>query len=78
MFSVEATSSRFEDVDHTNHEIEEDSSGGSDITRIISRDRVSRTLSLEGRIDAMSAPSGLGRDCADAEFEGSVSGDHRM
>lgn len=66
MLSDEPTSIRFEDSDHKNHEIEATSSEGRDITRVISRDRVVRMLSLEGRTVAMFAPSGLGRDWADA------------
>ena len=37
-------------------------SGGRDITRNISRERVSRILSLDGWIVAIKAPFGLGRD----------------
>lgn len=62
MLSVEATRIRFEDSDHKNHEIDVASSGGRDITRIISRERVARMLSLEGRIVAIYSPFGLGRD----------------
>jgi hypothetical protein len=57
---------RFEDSDHKNQEIEAANSGGRGITRVISRDRVARMLSLQGRIVAMCAPSGLGRDWAEA------------
>jgi len=63
----EPRSMRVDDSDHTNQDIEDASSGGSVITRVISRDRVARMLSFEGRIVAMYAPSGLGRDCVDAE-----------
>jgi hypothetical protein len=33
---------------------------------MISRERVSRMLNVEGKIVAIYAPSGLGRDCFDA------------
>jgi hypothetical protein len=66
ILSEDPTSIRFEDSDHKNHETEAASSGGRDITRVISRDRVVRMLSLEGRTVAMYAPSGLGRDWDDA------------
>ena len=66
MFSADATSSRFEDFDHRNHDIEEASSGGRFITCVISRDRVSRMLSFEGKRVAINAPFGLGRDWLDA------------
>jgi len=39
------------------------SSDGSDITRMVSRERVSLIESFEGKIVAMYAPLGLGRDC---------------
>lgn len=60
--SAEARSIRVEDADHRNHEIDDASSGGRDITRVTSKERVARILSLEGRIVAMCVPSGLGRD----------------
>jgi hypothetical protein len=44
------------------------SSGGREITRANSRERVARMLSFDGRIVAMYAPLGLGRDWLDAEF----------
>src|SRR5450756_1055895 len=69
MLSEEPTSIRFEDSDHKNQEIEDTSSGGREITRVISRDRVARMLSLEGRTVAMYAPSGLGRDWVDARCQ---------
>lgn len=62
MFSADAKSIFSEFVDHENHSIEVASSGGRDITRVISRERVARMLSLEGRTVAMYAPSGLGED----------------
>jgi hypothetical protein len=62
ILSKAPTSIRFEDSDHKNQEIEDASSGGRDITRVISRDRVARMLSLEGRMVAINAPSGLGSD----------------
>jgi hypothetical protein len=62
ILSKEPTSIRFEDSDHKNQEVEDASSGGRDITRVISRDRVARMLSLEGRMVAINAPSGLGSD----------------
>jgi hypothetical protein len=66
ILSEDPTSIRFDDSDHKNQEIEAASSDGRDITRVISRERVVRMLSLEGRIVAMYAPSGLGRDWLDA------------
>ena len=71
--SAEARSSRFDDGDQRNQAIEEDNSGGRETTRLISRERVSRMLSLDGRIVATYAPSGLGRDCEDAKFSSRVS-----
>ncbi len=62
ILSEEPTRIRVDDSDQKNQEIEAASSGGRDITRVISRDRVARMLSLEGRTVAMYAPSGLGRD----------------
>ncbi len=69
ILSDELISIRLEDSDHKNQETEAASSGGSDITRVISRDRVARMLSLEGRRVAMWAPSGLGRDWVDARYQ---------
>jgi hypothetical protein len=66
MISCDPTSTRFDDADHRNQEIEATSSEGRDITRMISRERVSRMLRVEGKIIAMYAPSGLGSDCLDA------------
>jgi hypothetical protein len=66
MLSCDPTSTRFDDADHKNQEIEATSSEGRDITRMISRERVSRMLRVEGKIIAMYAPSGLGSDCLDA------------
>lgn len=68
MLSVEATRRRFEDSDHRNQCTDAATSGGRDITRAISRDRVSRMLILEGRMVAMYAPFGLGRDRLEARF----------
>jgi len=73
ILSEDPTSIRLDDSDHKNHETEAASSGGRDITREISRDRVARMLSLEGRTVAMYAPSGLGRDWEDAKYQKSVS-----
>jgi hypothetical protein len=61
-----ASSSLLEEFDHKNQFIDAASSEGSDITRVVSSDRVSRMLSLEGKIVAIYAPSGLGRDCTEA------------
>lgn len=63
---MDATKTRVDDWDHMNHEMEEAISGGSVTTRAISSERVVRMVSLEGRIVAMNAPSGLGRHCVDA------------
>jgi hypothetical protein len=57
---------RCEFADHRNHNIDVANSGGSKMTRVVSRDRVVLILSFEGRIVAMYAPSGLGRDWEDA------------
>ena len=73
MLSWDPTSTRFDDADHRNQEIEAANSGGRAITRTISRERVSRMLNVEGKIVAMYAPSGLGSDCLDAECQSSVS-----
>lgn len=59
--SDEPTSIRVEEGDQRNQEIESASSDGREITRNISRERVDRMLSFEGRIVATHAPSGLGR-----------------
>src|SRR5882724_5339951 len=69
ILSAEPTTIRFDDSDHKNQEMEDASSGGRDITRVISRDRVVRMLSLEGRTVAMYAPSGLGSDWEDATYQ---------
>jgi hypothetical protein len=69
ILSEDPTSIRLEDSDHKNQETEAASSGGRDITRIISRDRVARMLSLEGRTVAMYTPSGLGKDWVDARYQ---------
>ena len=42
------------------------SSEGSEITRAVSRERVERIVSFDGRIVAMYAPLGLGIDCFEA------------
>lgn len=62
MLSVEAIKTRFDDSDHRNQCTDAATSGGSDMTREISKVRVFRILSLDGRIVAMEAPFGLGRD----------------
>ena len=68
MLSVEASRIRLDVSDHRNQCTDAATSGGREITRVISKDRVSRILSLEGRIVAINAPSGLGRDCIEARF----------
>ncbi len=73
MISTEATSTRLDDSDHKNHDMEAARSGGRDITRRISSERVSRMLNCEGRIVAMYAPLGLGMDWVDAKLHSSVS-----
>ena len=62
MLSVDATRIRFDDFDHENHDTAAASSGGREIRRIISRERVARIVSFEERIAAIYAPLGLGRD----------------
>lgn len=47
----------------------EGKSAGSAITRRSSRERVARMTSFEGKMVAMCAPSGLGRECAEAMDE---------
>ena len=76
--SAEAKSIRAEDADHKNHRMDDASSAGSDITRVTSRERVARILSFEGRIVAMYAPSGLGRDWVDATFRIMISNDRKQ
>jgi hypothetical protein len=66
MLSVEARRMRFEDSDHRNQWTAAATSGGRDITRFTSSERVSRMLSLAGRRVAISAPFGLGRDWVEA------------
>lgn len=44
----------------------EGNSAGSAITRRISRERVARRISFEGRTVAICVPSGLGKECAEA------------
>ena len=51
--AAEAMSIFCDDADHRNHLTEAANSGGRDITRMISRDRVSLMLSLEGKMVAM-------------------------
>jgi len=63
---ADARSILLEEADHKNQFTDAASSGGSDTTRVVSRERVSRILSLEGKMVAMNAPFGLGRDCPDA------------
>lgn len=72
ILSDDPRSIRFDDSDHRNQEIDAASSGGRDITRMISRDRVARMLSFEGRMVAMYAPLGLGRDWVDAGHQDSL------
>jgi hypothetical protein len=68
MLSVEASRMRLDDSDHRNQCTDAATSGGREITRVTSKDRVSRMLSLEGRIVAINAPLGLGRDWVEARF----------
>lgn len=63
---ADAIRSLVDDADHRNQFTDAASSAGRDITRVVSRERVSRMLSLEGKTVAICAPSGLGMDCADA------------
>jgi hypothetical protein len=49
-----------------NHWILDVKSVGRVITREISRDRITRRVSLPGRRVAMYAPSGLGNECVEA------------
>lgn len=70
-FSAEPTSIRHDDGDQRNQEAT--SSGGRVTTRVISRERVSRMLSFEGKRVAMNAPSGLGRDWEDARSHAAIS-----
>lgn len=63
MTSAEAISMRLEEGDHRNDVTDAAvSSDGSDMARVISRERVSRILSFDGRIVAIYSPLGLGRD----------------
>lgn len=50
---ADANNILLEDADHRNQLIDAASSDGSDMTRAISRERVSRMLSLEGKTVAM-------------------------
>lgn len=63
---VEATRIRSDEGDHRNQFIEAESSEGREMTREMSRERVSLMLSLEGKMVAMFAPFGLGREWVDA------------
>lgn len=72
MFSEDAKRSRFEDFDHRNQDIEETSSEGRGITRVTSRDRVSRMLIFAGKRVAINAPFGLGADWLEARICWSV------
>lgn len=63
---MEETSIRLDDGDHKNQCMDAEKSTGKLITRIISRERVARMMSFEGRTVAIYAPSGLGNECADA------------
>lgn len=60
--SVDPISMRSDDLDHKNQWIDTASSGGRDITRDISKLRVSLMVSFEGMMVAMQEPSGLGSD----------------
>jgi len=51
--AADAISIRLDDADHRNQFIEAASSGGREITRVISSDHVSLMLSLEGKMVAM-------------------------
>lgn len=73
MLSVDASKIRVDEADHRNQEMEHKSSGGRVTTRKVSRERVSRMLSLEESIVAMYAPSGLGIDWVDAGNQKHVS-----
>jgi glutamine cyclotransferase len=57
-----------DDGDQMNQIIDAEKVSGSAVARLISRERVVRIMSLEGRMVAMDAPSGLGRECSDAKF----------
>ena len=73
MLCVEATRMRFDVSDHKNQCTEAATSGGRDITRATSNERVSRMLRLEGKMVAIYPPLGLGRDCDDAIIKNLVS-----
>jgi hypothetical protein len=68
MCSWELRRRRWEEGDQRKLVIWAVSSGGRGMTRVVSRERVVRRVSLEGRRVAMNAPSGLGRDCVDAGY----------
>jgi hypothetical protein len=68
MCSWELMRSRWEEGDQRKLVICAVSSAGRGMTRVVSRERVVRRVSLEGRRVAMNAPSGLGRDCVDADI----------
>ena len=55
-----------EDSDQRNQFTNAANSGGSDITRTVSRERVVRILSFDGKRVAINSPLGLGRECKDA------------
>jgi hypothetical protein len=59
---MDAIRSRFENDDHRNQFIDDTSSEGREITRAISRERVDRNVSFDGRIVATYAPLGLGSE----------------
>lgn len=63
---MEARRSLFEDGDQRNDVTDAENSGGSGITRIISRERVALIVRLAGKIWAMCRPSGLGKEWEEA------------
>lgn len=65
IWSAVAKSTWSEEGDHWNQVIIERSAGRV-IARIVSRVRVERIINLEGRMVAMYAPLGLGKDCPEA------------
>jgi hypothetical protein len=58
--SPDERSTLLDDSDHNSDCVENDA--GKGMTRVVSRDRVARRVSFEGRIVAMYAPSGLGME----------------
>jgi hypothetical protein len=57
---------RWEDGDQRKLVMEVERAAGRGMTRVVWRERVVRIVSLEGRIVAMKAPSGLGSEWAEA------------